>query len=283
MMTSRPRTRIPSRPRVTKIVLLGLESIPLTSRFIDFTLGSNFVHLSRLCQSKMSFHQALDLIFELDEAARARIDMVIKNLDLEPKVDAMMRDFLEVLRSFPMERIEQGIMHAYVYYSGNERNKRVFQNTSKTEDELAGCIKNNVGDMLKCLKVNIPSLISSTLGGFENIEVHYIRWSCKLGGQALFAMLFVCSFVEKLIVIVAMATKFEIEKFNGNNFSLWKLKMKAILTKDKCLAAIGERPAEVTDNSKWAEIDENAIANLHLALADRFLSSIEEKKTAKDI
>ncbi|GJX47496.1 gag-pol polyprotein [Tanacetum coccineum] len=80
-----------------------------------------------------------------------------------------------------------------------------------------------------------------------------------------------------------MATKFEIEKFNGNNFSLWKLKMKAILRKDKCLAAIGERPAEVTDDSKWDEMDRNAIANLHLALADGVLSSIEEKKTAKDI
>ncbi|GJR08587.1 retrovirus-related pol polyprotein from transposon TNT 1-94 [Tanacetum coccineum] len=80
-----------------------------------------------------------------------------------------------------------------------------------------------------------------------------------------------------------MATKFEIEKFNGNNFSLWKLKMKAILRKDKCLAAIGERPVEVTDDSKWDEMDGNAIANLHLALADGVLSSIEEKKTAKEI
>ncbi|GJT95916.1 hypothetical protein Tco_1091434 [Tanacetum coccineum] len=80
-----------------------------------------------------------------------------------------------------------------------------------------------------------------------------------------------------------MAAKFEIEKFNGNNFSLWKIKMKTILTKDTCLAAIGERPAEVTDNSKWAKMDRNTIANLHLALADGVLSSIEEKKTAKDI
>ncbi|GJV92215.1 gag-pol polyprotein [Tanacetum coccineum] len=80
-----------------------------------------------------------------------------------------------------------------------------------------------------------------------------------------------------------MATKFEIEKFNGNNFSLWKLKMEAILRKDKCLAAIGERPAEVTDDSKWDEMDGNAIANLHLALADGVLSSIEEKKSAKEI
>ncbi|GKF01173.1 hypothetical protein Tco_0028096, partial [Tanacetum coccineum] len=36
------------------------------------------------------------------------IDIVIKDLYLEPKIDAMMRDFLEVLRPFPVERIEQG-------------------------------------------------------------------------------------------------------------------------------------------------------------------------------
>ncbi|GJW52503.1 gag-pol polyprotein [Tanacetum coccineum] len=84
-------------------------------------------------------------------------------------------------------------------------------------------------------------------------------------------------------MIVAMATKFEIEKFNGNNFSLWKLKMKAILRKDKCLAAIGERPVEVTNDSEWDEMDGNAIANLHLALADGVLSSIKEKKSAKEI
>ena len=72
-----------------------------------------------------------------------------------------------------------------------------------------------------------------------------------------------------------MAAKFEIEKFNGNNFSLWKLKMRAILRKDKCLAAIDERPAEVTDDSKWDEMDGNVVANLHLALADEVLSSIE--------
>nr|GEV11871.1 retrovirus-related Pol polyprotein from transposon TNT 1-94 [Tanacetum cinerariifolium] len=59
--------------------------------------------------------------------------------------------------------------------------------------------------------------------------------------------------------------------------------MKAILQKDKCLAAISERPTEVTDDSKWDEMDGNSIANLHLALADGVLSSIEKKKTAKDI
>ncbi|GKA61173.1 retrovirus-related pol polyprotein from transposon TNT 1-94 [Tanacetum coccineum] len=57
--------------------------------------------------------------------------------------------------------------------------------------------------------------------------------------------------------------------------------MKTILRKDKCLAAIGERLAEVTDDSKWDEMDGNAIANIHLALADGVLSSIEEKKVQR--
>nr|GEX49786.1 retrovirus-related Pol polyprotein from transposon TNT 1-94 [Tanacetum cinerariifolium] len=47
--------------------------------------------------------------------------------------------------------------------------------------------------------------------------------------------------------------------------------------------AIGERPAEVMDDSKWDEMDGNAFANLHLAVADGVLSSIEEKKSAKEI
>ena len=80
-----------------------------------------------------------------------------------------------------------------------------------------------------------------------------------------------------------MTTKFDVEKFNGTNFSLWKMKVKAILRKDNCLAAIGDRPAEITDDGKWQEMDSNAIANLHLALADGVLSSVAEKKTAKEI
>ncbi|KAE8665697.1 Esterase/lipase/thioesterase family protein isoform 2 [Hibiscus syriacus] len=69
-----------------------------------------------------------------------------------------------------------------------------------------------------------------------------------------------------------MATKFDIEKFNGRNFSLWKLKMKAILRKDGCLAAISERPIDFTDDNKWIEMDGNAMANFHLALADELTS-----------
>jgi len=80
-----------------------------------------------------------------------------------------------------------------------------------------------------------------------------------------------------------MAAKYEIERFNESNFSLWKMRIKTILRKDNCLAAIGDRPAEITDNAKCNEMDGNAIANIHLALADEVLSSVVEKKTTKEI
>jgi len=79
-----------------------------------------------------------------------------------------------------------------------------------------------------------------------------------------------------------MTTRYEIERFNGKIFSLWKLKMKAILRKDNFLEAIEEKPEGITDK-KWKEIDNNAITNLHLALADVVLSSIAENTTAKEI
>ncbi|KAE8718737.1 hypothetical protein F3Y22_tig00109992pilonHSYRG00051 [Hibiscus syriacus] len=60
-------------------------------------------------------------------------------------------------------------------------------------------------------------------------------------------------------------------------------KMKAILRKDGCLAAISERPMDFADDSKWIKMDGNAMANFHLALADKVLSRIEENKTAKEI
>jgi tyrosine-protein phosphatase YwqE len=61
------------------------------------------------------------------------------------------------------------------------------------------------------------------------------------------------------------------------------MRINAILRKDNCLATIGDRPAEITDNAKWNEMDGNAITNIHIALADEVLSSVAEKKRAKEI
>jgi len=60
------------------------------------------------------------------------------------------------------------------------------------------------------------------------------------------------------------------------------LKIKTILRKDNCPDAIDGRPADITDE-KWKEMDDNVIANLHLAMVDSVLSSIAEKKTSKEI
>ncbi|KAE8707248.1 tir-nbs resistance protein [Hibiscus syriacus] len=59
--------------------------------------------------------------------------------------------------------------------------------------------------------------------------------------------------------------------------------MKFIIREDGCLTAISERPVDFTDDSKWNEMDDNAMVNFHLVLADEVLSSIEEKKTDKEI
>ena len=75
--------------------------------------------------------------------------------------------------------------------------------------------------------------------------------------------------------------KYEIEKFNGNNFSLWKMKIKAILRKNNYLATIEERRMEITDDARCNEMDGNVIADLHLTLVDDVLSSVEKKKIAK--
>ncbi|GJY25756.1 hypothetical protein Tco_0400482 [Tanacetum coccineum] len=72
----------------------------------NFALRSDFIYFEGFGLGEMSFHHTLDLIFELDETTLAtgrlvnglpcdRIDMIIEDLDLEPKIDAMVREFLE--------------------------------------------------------------------------------------------------------------------------------------------------------------------------------------------
>ena len=68
-----------------------------------------------------------------------------------------------------------------------------------------------------------------------------------------------------------MAAKYEIKKFNENNFSLWKMKTQVILRKNNCLATIGEKSMKIRQVN---EMDGNVIANLHLTLADVVLSNV---------
>ena len=79
-----------------------------------------------------------------------------------------------------------------------------------------------------------------------------------------------------------MVVKYEVEKFNKNKFSLWKIKIKVVLRINNYLTAIEEKPIELIDD-KWNEINDNIISNLYLALEDGVLSNMAEKKTAKEI
>ena len=79
-----------------------------------------------------------------------------------------------------------------------------------------------------------------------------------------------------------MGANYEIEKFNRNNFLLWKMKIKVVLRKNNCLAAIEERPIEIIDD-KWNEINGNATSDIHLAFADGVSSSVAKKKIANEI
>ena len=54
------------------------------------------------------------------------------------------------------------------------------------------------------------------------------------------------------------------------------------MRKDNCVTAIEGRPTEITDE-KQKEMDNNAVANLHLALADSVLSSVAEKNSKRNL
>jgi len=85
--------------------------------------------------------------------------------------------------------------------------------------------------------------------------------------------------IIKQIMTSKIIVKYKIKRYKGNNFSLWKMRMKAILRKDNCLTTIEERLTEITDNAKWIEMDGNAITNIYLALAYEVLLSTAKNKT----
>ncbi|GJT24127.1 hypothetical protein Tco_0894064 [Tanacetum coccineum] len=70
---------------------------------IEGEVLNDFLRFVGVLIAEFSAGSAVNLVLKM------KGDMIIKFLDLEPTIDAMMRDFLEVLRSFPVEIIEQGI------------------------------------------------------------------------------------------------------------------------------------------------------------------------------
>ncbi|KAF7817786.1 Retrovirus-related Pol polyprotein from transposon TNT 1-94 [Senna tora] len=80
-----------------------------------------------------------------------------------------------------------------------------------------------------------------------------------------------------------MAAKFEIEKFNGNNdFSLWRVKMRALLVQQGLLKALEGKEALPTELSNQEKDDllERALSTILLSLADDVLREVADEKSA---
>ena len=84
-----------------------------------------------------------------------------------------------------------------------------------------------------------------------------------------------------------MAAKYEVEKFNGqsSNFSLWRVKMRAMLVQQglyKALERKSKLPDKYSEDEK-EELDMKALSAIQLSLADDVLREVEEETMAAGI
>ncbi|CAJ2638177.1 unnamed protein product [Trifolium pratense] len=80
-----------------------------------------------------------------------------------------------------------------------------------------------------------------------------------------------------------MGSKWEIEKFTGkNDFGLWKVKVRTILTQQKCVEAllgISNMPNTLS-NAEKSEMNDKVLSVIILCLADNVLREVAKEKTA---
>eukprot|EP00253_Pinus_taeda_P023200 PITA_23200 len=81
---------------------------------------------------------------------------------------------------------------------------------------------------------------------------------------------------------MASSGKIEIEKFNGQSFELWKLKMEDLLVdKDQWIAVDpGTKPTGVTDE-EWKKLDRKAKSTIRLCVSDLVLLNVSGEATTK--
>ena len=74
---------------------------------------------------------------------------------------------------------------------------------------------------------------------------------------------------------MASSSRIEIEKFNGQNFELWKLKMEDLLVDKEQWATVdpGTKPAAMS-SEYWEKIDRKAMSTIRLCLSDSVLLNV---------
>jgi hypothetical protein len=83
---------------------------------------------------------------------------------------------------------------------------------------------------------------------------------------------------------MASNSKMEIEKFNGQSFELWKLKMEDLLV-DRYQWIMVDLSTSPTGTSidDWKKFDRKAKSTIRLCLSDSVLLNVSEEDTAKDL
>jgi gag-polypeptide of LTR copia-type len=83
---------------------------------------------------------------------------------------------------------------------------------------------------------------------------------------------------------MASGGKIEIEKFNGQSFELWKLKMEDLLVdKDQWIAVDpGTKPTAMSDED-WKKLDRKAKSTIRLCVSDSVLLNVSGEATAKNL
>ena len=83
---------------------------------------------------------------------------------------------------------------------------------------------------------------------------------------------------------MASGGKIEIEKFNGQRFELWKLKMEDLLVdKDQWVAVDpGTKPTTMSDED-WKKLDRKAKSTIRLCGSDSVLLNLFGEATAKTL
>ena len=83
---------------------------------------------------------------------------------------------------------------------------------------------------------------------------------------------------------MASGGKIEIEKFNGQNFELWKLKMEDLLVdKDHWITVdLGTKPTAMSDED-WKKLDRKAKSTIRLCVSDSVFLNVFGEATVKNM
>ena len=83
---------------------------------------------------------------------------------------------------------------------------------------------------------------------------------------------------------MASSGKIDIEKFNGQSFELWKLKMEDLLVdKDQWIAVdLGTKPMAMSDED-WSKLDQKAKSTIRLCVSDSIFLNVSGEATTKNL